>query len=94
MARTDMATRTSNKEKAEDFLDRIDRIFKIYKRPCGLLLFWFSEFLFELQALRSEIQQDALVNAGCCKVVYKLDFMNRQDGLNSFQLNDKRLIYD
>jgi hypothetical protein len=51
-----MATRTSNKEKAEDFLDRINRNFKIYKRPCGLLLFWLSEFLFELQALRSEIQ--------------------------------------
>jgi hypothetical protein len=29
MDRTDMATSISNKEKAEDFLDRIDRIFKI-----------------------------------------------------------------
>jgi hypothetical protein len=27
--RTEMATRTSNNEKAGDFLDRIDRIFKI-----------------------------------------------------------------
>ena len=40
---TDMATSTSNKEKAEVFLDRINRIFKI-REVFGFCLSWFAAF--------------------------------------------------
>ena len=74
MERTDTATRSSNKEKAGDFLDRIDRIFKI-RGFLGFRLSWFSAF-FCSEVFGTRKQNDKSLNHAIPVYKNSVNFVN------------------